>query len=295
MSRIDALASRLEAIGRHARRRTGVRAPRNAKSAADLATEVDAAMAELARVRAAVAEQPPAPVDALQLRAVVTTTSRAEERERRRIAAAIHDRVSQTLALTKMKVQALREAVAPDRVGDVDEAAGLVAQAVQETRTIMFELSPPILYELGLVAAVEWLAEQVQRRDGLRVEVAATPHRDAAPADDVRVLLFHAVRELLSNVVRHARAKAVRVRLTLRKGSGWHVSVEDNGDGFAAPAAESGAADGRIGLLNLRLRLEQAGGRMDVKTTPGKGSRVGVFAPIPSAAANGQPDRLARR
>lgn len=254
-----------------------------------------------------------------QLRRLAYELTRAEELERRRIAAAIHDRVSQSLAMAKLKVALLRESLGPamsaEQSRQVDEVTDMLGRAVQETRSLTFELSLPVLYELGFVPAVEWLADEVRRRDPrLAVRVTALV-RDGVPVDDARVLLFQAVRELLTNAVKHA--KACRVDVTIGRPDGaWRVTVADNGVGMppppatgdreAAPAAKKGrraaakakqpAAEnggppgwrgaGGFGLFSIRTRLEQSGGRMEVESAPGRGTRVTLLME-PSRDGNG--------
>jgi signal transduction histidine kinase len=103
-----------------------------------------------------------------RLRSLASELILAEERERRRIAMALHDRVAQTLALSKLKLEAVQESVSStDLAKPLDEIYRLIEQAIQDTRSLTFEVSPPILYQLGLEAAVEWLTERVQDRHGI--------------------------------------------------------------------------------------------------------------------------------
>jgi PAS domain S-box-containing protein len=168
-----------------------------------------------------------------RLRSLASELSLAEERERRRIAVEIHDNISQSLAFAKMKLEAACHK--PPGPGDrqrLEEVVRLVEGVLAHTRSLTFELSPPVLYELGLEAALEWLGERAAKRYGLEVilEPAGT---GPAPSHDVAVLLYQAVRELLVNVGKHAAARRAWVRVRHFPES-LHVTVEDDGKGFDA-------------------------------------------------------------
>ena len=212
-----------------------------------------------------------------QLRSLASRLSLVEERERRRLAADLHDRIGQTLAVINLKLGALRE---PASTEDLDRQLGEirahVEQVIGDTRSLTFELSPPVLYELGLEAALEWLVEQFQKRHRIPCELK-DDGRAKPLGDDVRAMLFRAASELLLNVAKHAHAHAVGVSVR-RLAHEVRVTVEDDGVGFDP----SGAGDRSrgFGLFNIRERLEQIGGRVDIKSRPGRGTRVTMVAPL---------------
>ena len=166
-----------------------------------------------------------------QLRSVASELSLTEERERRRLATELHDHVGQILALAQIKLGAIRESASSTQLADpMDEVRRLIEQTIQYTRSLTFQLSPPILYDLGFEAAVEWLAETIQEQHGIMIKVQAD--RSAKPMnDEIRVILFQTVRELLVNVVKHANAKNIRVFIT-REDATLQVKVEDDGLGM---------------------------------------------------------------
>ena len=167
----------------------------------------------------------------VQLRSLASELSLAEERVRRSIATDLHDRVGQTLAVLNIKLDVLRKAVSSTSMArPLEELSQLTELAIQETRSLMFELSPPVLYELGLEAALEWLGEHIQEKFGLLVQVVDDRELKVLD-DDVRTLLFQAVRELLTNIVKHARAHHAKVSVN-RDGDAIRISVEDDGAGF---------------------------------------------------------------
>jgi PAS domain S-box-containing protein len=215
-----------------------------------------------------------------RLRSLASQLSLTEERERRRIALALHDRIGQTLALCKIKLGALREsASSTDLVGPLDEIHKLIEGIIRDTRSLTFELSSPILYELGLEAAVEWLAEQIQDQHGILSNFE--DDRQPKPLDDdVRVLLFQAVRELLVNVVKHAQARNVKVSMR-RDGSDMRLTVEDDGVGFyAVPIGSRWSRSEGFGLFSIRERLDYLGGHLEVESESGHGTRATLVAPL---------------
>jgi signal transduction histidine kinase len=154
----------------------------------------------------------------------------------------------------------------------------LIEQAIGHTRSLTLQLSPPILYELGLEPAVEWLAEQVEAETGLKVTVE--DDGQPKPADDqIRPLMFNAVRELLVNVVKHARASSARVSLG-RDGDRLRVVVADDGVGCDSGRSQSAPSSSGFGLFNIRERFAHLGGRFELVSEAGKGCLVTLLAPL---------------
>ncbi|MDD4889383.1 MAG: PAS domain S-box protein, partial [Phycisphaerae bacterium] len=210
-----------------------------------------------------------------QLRSMASQLSLIEERERRRLAGELHDRIGQALALARIKLGLLRKHV-PAGVAGMDDVMALIEQTLQDTRSLTFQLSPPILYELGFEPAVEWLVEQIARQ----YAVCAEMEDDGQPKpldDDVRVVLFQATRELLVNAARHSRAPRIRVRLS-RDGGHIRIQVSDNGAGFDVAGASKGR--GGFGLFSLRERLRHLGGSLQIESRPGQGTAVTLLAPL---------------
>lgn len=214
-----------------------------------------------------------------QLRSLASELSLTEERERRRLATDLHDHIGQILALAQIKLGAMRElASSSSLAASMDEIRRLVEQSIQYTRSLTFELSPPILYDLGFEAAVEWLGEVIQNQQGMRIEVQTERH--PLPMDDeIRVLLFQAVRELLVNVVKHAKAQRAKVTIE-RMGNHIGIKVEDDGVGLGiSPGAPLSSARG-FGLFSIRERLKYLGGHLEVESEPGRGTQVTLTVPL---------------
>jgi PAS domain S-box-containing protein len=213
-----------------------------------------------------------------QLRSVASELSLTEERERRRLATDLHDHVGQILALAQIKLGAIRQSASSTQlVEPMDEVRRLIEQTIQYTRSLSFELSPPILYDLGFEAAVEWLAELTHEQQGITVKVQAD--RSAKPMnDEIRIILFQTVRELLANVVSHANAKHIQIFIA-REDTALQVKIEDDGLGMGGSAD---AANGPLGFgfFSIGERLKYLGGHLEVLSEPGWGTRVTLQVPL---------------
>jgi len=217
-----------------------------------------------------------------RLRSLMADLLLAEEYERRRLAVDLHDGLSQTIALTQMKLSALRLALEGKQEAPLDEIEELIGQANQSARSISFELSPPVLHDLGLEPAVQWLVENIQSRYG--IEIALEDDGQPKPADEkTRVILFRSIRELLINAAKHAGARRVHVRLHRVKDQ-LNASVEDDGVGMAVDLV---GAQGS-GLFSIHERLGHVGGSMRIDSGPGRGTRVHLRAPLASARSAGE-------
>lgn len=211
-----------------------------------------------------------------QLRSLASRLSLIEEQERRQIATALHDQVGQTLAVLKIKLAALRlQADGTQLAESLDTVRELCDQAISFTRSLTFDLSPPVLYQLGLEAAVEWLVEKHSDMHGITVE-HSNDDQPKPLSEDIRVFLFQAVRELLVNTAKHAGAKKVGVSMR-REGRNILILVEDDGDGFDPEKMERSEG---FGLFNIRERLNSVGGGLLIESIAGNGSRVTVLAPL---------------
>ena len=203
---------------------------------------------------------------------------RTEEAERQKLACEVHDQVGQTLALCRMQLGELTRdlggAEVPPTLGVV---RGLVEAALKDARSLMAELSPPLLRELGLAAALQNLGEQQAQRFGLGVRVSVGLGGKPLP-DKVAQLVFRSAREFLINVGKHAAAQVVQVGLQVETGE-LVLTVEDDGKGFRT-RRQVEAADGGFGLLSIRERAAYMGGSLKVSSRVGKGTRVVLRLPL---------------
>ncbi|MBZ0124006.1 MAG: undecaprenyl diphosphate synthase family protein [Roseovarius sp.] len=161
----------------------------------------------------------------------------------------------------------------------------IVAEAVAATRSLTWGLSPPILYQLGLAAALNGLAQRSFEQYGLHVDVKADPAAEPE-SEALLVLLFRSVQELLLNVVKHAQVSRANVRLARLETGEIQVEVSDHGVGFD-PEAQRQTAVGGIGLVSLRERLEHLGGRMEVRAATGAGTLIRLVGPLSGGLPEG--------
>jgi two-component system NarL family sensor kinase len=195
----------------------------------------------------------------------------AEQRERKALAEALHDQAIQNLLSARHELQEAGEAVSHPSLGRADDA---LSDSVAQLRDAVFELHPYVLDEAGLEAAVRAVARRAAARGGFELQLDLQyPQRHRRDQ-----LLFSAARELLANVVEHAQASRVSVRLVDLGGEVLLV-VEDNGAGLPSEGLSERLASGHIGLASQRVRVEAAGGTMDVASALGEGTRVEIRLP----------------
>lgn len=213
-----------------------------------------------------------------QLKALASELTLTEERLRRSVATALHDRISQSLAMSKVKVRTLGTAVHDKTVHDsLQDIADIISQTLQEARSLTSNLSYPTLNVLGYEKAVEkWLREEIEGKYDIHTEFKSDG-RNEPLSEDLRAVLFRSVRELLINVVKHAQA--TRIAVTISKHEDCIMTeVRDNGVGCDAQAALR--QSNGFGLLSIQESLERLGGRLFF-TSPGKrGTCVCIEAPI---------------
>jgi signal transduction histidine kinase len=215
-----------------------------------------------------------------QLRSLAAELSLAGEREGRRIATILHDHIGQILAMSKIKLGSLMESsLSCVDDGSIKEIREYVDHAISYTRSLTFELSPPILYDLGLEASLEWLSEQIIEQFSIVCEFENDSHLKPV-SEEIRVFTFTAVRELLANVVKHAHAS--RAKVTARRiNRNMVIHVADDGVGFNPSKLKTHLYDNKgFGLFSIRERLRHLGGQMEVKSAKERGTRVILEEPL---------------
>ena len=211
-----------------------------------------------------------------QLRRLASELSLAEARERREIASELHDHIGQALAYVSQKVATLQgNAVFSGMEEDFSEILSILNQTIQYTRNLTVAISPPVLYELGLPAAIDWLAERAIHRYGREVLSFQTGTPREIP-EDISVFIFKAVQELIANAAKHGEPERVTVRTNWLEDR-FEVVVTDDGNGFETETLDGCLADGNcFGLFSIRERLSYVGGELTIKSKPGDGTRVSV-------------------
>jgi len=211
-----------------------------------------------------------------RLRRLAADIGNAERRERERLAGVIHDHLQQILVAARMRVQLAKQGKPEIRADSLSKAATLLDEALQAARSLTTELRPPVLYEDGLIPALEWLAGRAKEQFQLDVALDLSP--DAEPRwIELRATLFESVRELLFNISKHAKVSRARVELSRSERNEILVAVEDEGVGFS-PSQVDDSGPG-IGLFRLRERLIALGGQTDIDSVPGRGTRVMLIVP----------------
>ena len=214
-----------------------------------------------------------------QLQSLLLDLSVAEERERQRIATDIHDRISQTLGACQMRVEAMAHAgTLPKKNGELQEIARLLERTIRDTSSLIFELCPPVLHQLGLASALDWYGEKLQESHGLSVDVRQTQPVPSLTGDQ-RTALFRAACELMNNAAKHAQTTHLQVSLGCEEGC-FHVVIEDGGIGFQATSAAWNKAAGGFGLFHVRERMRAWGGDFEIDSVMGRGTRALLCLPL---------------
>lgn len=215
-----------------------------------------------------------------RLRSLASELNKAEERERQRLAAELHDNLGQILAMCKMELDLLKlDLDDGENHTSINGLSNLISEGIRYTRELMSELKPPpALDKEDVVSAIEWVAG-VMKKHGLQVTI----FDDGLPkplSEEMRTTLFQSVKELLFNVVKHADVKEAFVKLK-RLDKEVEVLVIDHGKGYQ-PDEETFTHGGEsgFGLFNIRERVDLLGGRMRVDSSPGEGTTTAIYAPL---------------
>jgi signal transduction histidine kinase len=204
---------------------------------------------------------------------------RLREQEARRIARELHDQAGQLLASLHFELEEMGAALEPAGRARIGRLRSMVDEIEAQLRRISHEIRSPILDDLGLVAALDFVARGLARRSGLTLSVQGPPAR---LPPEVETHLYRVVQEALSNVARHARARRAWVDVQVA-GREATVVVRDDGCGFAVGQPLARAGEHGMGLLNMRERVDALGGQLRLDSAPGAGTRVHVSVPLPAA------------
>ena len=218
-----------------------------------------------------------------RLRELAERLAANEEDARWRISRYIHDSVIQNLSLSNIRlgamVKSLHDASLPEEVSKLGQIRELLSQAIDECRMVMSDLTPALLYELGLIPALNDLARQLEAKYGAKVVVEPDGTETPIP-QHLRGFLFESTRELLMNALKHAGPCEIRVAVSYIA-SELIIRVKDNGQGFVSSAASATAErKGGFGLLNIRQRVEGLGGQLEINSMPGKGTTATIRVPV---------------
>ena len=216
-----------------------------------------------------------------KLKAMASEILRTEDRERKRIAIGLHDNICQNLVLTKVLLQSTSRLVSdPGVSGPLKIASGIMSELIKQANSLTFELSNPILYELGFVLAMKkHLAEEVQQKHGIAFELESDEGL-RIPDEELKSCLFRISRELLMNIVKHAQARNVKVSIHKIQDR-IRIVIQDDGVGFDSHKVSSEVLrTSGFGLFSIREQLEHLGGNFAIESEPGRGATVTVVVPL---------------
>ncbi|UCH51760.1 MAG: hypothetical protein JSV54_03115, partial [Chloroflexota bacterium] len=213
-----------------------------------------------------------------RLRSMARQMSLAQARERRRIAILLHDSINQNLSSCSMKLELLiRQTPSTEFNGSLNRIYQIIQETIEETRSLTYKLSPPILYEMGLDAALEELTRMFQRDYGLKC-IFHTDGEQKPLDKDISILLYQAARELLWNVIKHANANQVVVE-AFRFGEEMQLIVSDDGAGLDLDIITGKKRSEGFGFFSIRQLMIDLGGRIEAGPTT-IGSRIVLAVPI---------------
>lgn len=225
-----------------------------------------------------------------QLRAMATDLTLAEQRERKKLATELHEDLAERLMLARLKLGQIHQRAILDAPSEqlLKEADTVLTRSLAYTRTLVADLSPMVLQDLGLSAAVKWLAERMEQH-GLAVAVETTLPEQLVLPEPYTAFLFQSVRELLTNTLKHAKCRRASVLMTMSPG---HVQIEvrDDGVGFVGEPTDSARRPSTFGLFSIRERIKALGGTFDIDSGLEQGTRATLklaLGPVAMEAGTG--------
>jgi two-component system NarL family sensor kinase len=217
-----------------------------------------------------------------RFRGLARAVWKVQEDERRHLARELHDGLGQTLTALTLQLERLREkldgAVPPELAARLDDSVEMARLALNESREMSRLLRPPVLDDLGVGAALSWLARTLEQRTGLKVELVLEA-LDERLDPDLETLVFRLIQEALTNVLRHSGVDRAQVSVR-RSGEALELRIADTGRGFDSEATFDGGAAGGSGLRGMRDRLELFGGRLEMASAPGEGTLILAIVPL---------------
>jgi signal transduction histidine kinase len=201
-----------------------------------------------------------------------------EERERRRIAENLHDSLGQTLGLAFMNLSSIDVDQCPPQIKNtIKFTSKQLNKSNDESRKQTYDLSPPILYELGLIPAIKWKLEQFEKEHKIKTSLEFDSDKDH-PTKDYKIFLYRIVGELLTNIKKHANASEVKVKLYI-KDEQFFITVEDDGVGIDKSSKKPAPNSGGFGLLSITERIESMNGTFKIEAA-GNGTVAEIEVPL---------------
>ena len=206
--------------------------------------------------------------------------SKSEETQRRRLASRLHESVSQELFAAQLKINTLEKSLDdPAHNRQLEEIRELIVRSIREIRGVTYDLSPPVLYDLGLKEAVESLVKSIESKYRMAIKATFSGSLENFN-DEIKIIIYRVIKEIVQNAIKHARADFINIMIDNTK---HHLSVDviDNGVGFDADSLSEGyyIGDG-FGLFDIREKISHLGGHLTINSTPGSGTRIGLSVPL---------------
>ena len=220
-----------------------------------------------------------------KLKGLSIQLSKTQETERRKLASQLHDNVSQELFVAQLQLNALaRNETDEDQKRGLNQIRDQIQKIIKDTKTLTFDLSPPILYDYGLKEAIEALAQSMEENHGISVHTRFSEDGDRLDTDR-NIILYRCISELFNNTLKHARADTIFISMDHHDGL-LQVDFRDNGVGFEKNHIEIPAHGGNgFGLFDIREKLQHLGGMLEIETAPGDGTRILMKLPLPAYPA----------
>jgi len=211
-----------------------------------------------------------------ELRTLAARLLTTQEEERRRVSRELHDDLNQKLAMLEVDAERLgqQSLISPEIRKDVQSLRDRTAEVSNDIRRVAYQLHPSVLDHLGLQVALRSYCAEFSNRDGIQVKFSGPEQQQRIP-EEIALCLYRVTQESLRNVAKHASAKSARVALEVVDHR-IHLSVRDNGVGFDTAAKHKGG----IGLLSMKERVRLVDGELTLKSKPGRGTRIDVWAPL---------------
>ena len=219
-----------------------------------------------------------------QLRTLTGELTMAEQRERKRLAKVLHDGLQQHMVIAKFNLNGISRKITDHDLKDkVLKIESIIGEGIQMSRSLSADLAPTVLHKGDLAAGLKWIERWMKDKHNFRVDLSIESKTDFP--EDVNILVFESLRELLFNAVKHSGVSRAKVDLKQLDGIGIRISVSDNGVGFETRSQASIAANGGggLGLFSIHERIGLVGGNFEIDSTPGKGSCFTMTVPFPSS------------
>lgn len=202
-----------------------------------------------------------------------------EDLQRRSIASDLHDSAVQSLAGAQIKLGALRKFTSGSDLKElIDDIRGHIDQTIDDIRTLIFEIEPPMLEEEGLEAALKWLVDQTAKQYDVKI-ILSSKGQSNAPIGYLQTFAYRSVREFILNAVKHAQADIIKLSIR-QTGQRLRFDIIDDGIGFNANGISSYAKKGHFGLYYMIKRVKQYEGYLNIQSQPGKGTHISLILPL---------------